>query len=438
MKMRAFVMLGVALLLAGASVFLARNWVQGQVQPVAAVEDQKQIETTKVVVAASQLHFGNKVRREHLRVVDWPTGAVPEGSFVGIDAILGKEERDENGKVKVPEDRVALRTIEVNEPILKSKITGFGGRASLSTLIAPGMRATTIRVNDITGVAGFVLPGDRVDILLTRDPAGGGRRSGNLQTDVFLQNMKVLAIAQDANEDRNKPTVVKAVTLEVTPTQGQKLTLAQKLGSLSLSLRHINTVNAVAPQSIKARDLRVGEANLAPDPKGGKKGATTVKIAPAPPIEQPVTVQTTTTQSSEKVVTKTVAKANRKNTSTVKIVRGLMAKEYEVQPEKATFSAPAYSKPLNLLPSALAPAGGAVAPLSPSLLSPSPLSPVAPTMGMPRMTAPSMIAPVATPPEAGDGQTALDGTALDGESGVLSNSEPISLLKSGGRGDDDG
>ena len=82
---------------------------------------------------------------------------------------------------------------------------------------------------------------------------------GNLQTDVFLQNMKVLAIAQDANQDRNKAAVVKAVTLEVTPTQAQKLTLAQKLGSLSLALRHINTVNAEAPQSIKARDLNVGE-----------------------------------------------------------------------------------------------------------------------------------------------------------------------------------
>jgi pilus assembly protein CpaB len=437
MKTRAFVMLGLALLLAGAAVFLARNWVQSQVQPVASIEDRQKLETTQVVVASTQLHFGNKVRREHLRVVEWPTAAVPEGSFKSVDGILGTEEVDpKTGKKKRIEDRVVLRTIEINEPVLKNKITGFGGRASLSTLIAPGMRATTIRVNDITGVAGFVLPGDRVDILLTRAPSGGGKTG--LQTDVFLQNMKVLAIAQDANEDRSKPAVVKAVTLEVTPTQGQKLTLAQKLGSLSLSLRHINTVNAVAPVSIKARDLRVGEANLAPDPKGGKKGVTTVEIAPASPIEQPVTVQATTTQSSEKVVTKTVAKANRKNTSTVKIVRGLTAKEYEVQPEKATFSAPAYSKPLNLLPSALAPAGGAVVPLLPSLLSPSPLSPAAPTMGMPRMTAPSMIAPGATPPEAGDGQTALDGTALDGESGVLSNSEPISLLKSGGRGDDDG
>ena len=159
MKTRAYVMLGIALLLAGASVFLARNWVQNQVQPVAAIEDQKKLETTKVIVASTQLHFGNKVRREHLRVVDWPIAAVPEGSFKSIDDILGKEEVDERTGVKKPaKDRTALRTIEVNEPILKSKITGFGGRASLSTLIAPGMRATTIRVNDVSGVAKLLFP----------------------------------------------------------------------------------------------------------------------------------------------------------------------------------------------------------------------------------------------------------------------------------------
>ena len=437
MKTRAYVMLGLALLLAGASVFLARNWVRSQVQPVAAIEDKQKLETTTVVVASTRLNYGNRVRREHLRVVDWPTAAVPEGSFKSVDDILGKDEVDpKTGKNKPIETRTALRTIEVNEPILKNKITGFGGRASLSTLIAPGMRATTIRVNDVTGVAGFVLPGDRVDILLTRNPDGGGRRGGgnNLQTDLFLQNMKVLAIAQDANEDRSKPAVVKAVTLEVTPIQAQKLTLAQKLGSLSLALRHVNTVNAESVRSIKARDLRVGEANLTPEPKGGNatKTVTVAEIAP-----QPVTVQTTTTQESTKVLTQTVAKSTKKNMATIKIVRGLVAKEYEVEPEKATFSAPAYSKPLNLLPSALAPAGGAVAPLLPSPLSPSPLSPAAPTMlapsmAAPSLTAPSLTAPVATPTEVEDGKT-----ALGGEPGVLSISEPISLLRSGS-GDDDG
>ncbi len=434
MKTRAYVMLGIALMLAGASVFLARNWVQNQVQPVAAIEDQKRLEITKVIVASTQLHFGNKVRREHLRVVDWPTAAVPEGSFKSIDDILGKEEVDEKTGVKKPaKDRTALRTIEVNEPILKSKITGFGGRASLSTLIAPGMRATTIRVNDVSGVAGFVLPGDRVDILLTRDPQGGGRRGGNLQTDVFLQNMKVLAIAQDANQNRNKAAVVKAVTLEVTPTQAQKLTLAQKLGSLSLALRHINTVNAEAPQSIKARDLSVGEANLAPKPKD-PDGGTTTATGEAAPVSQPVTFGAATPEPTESpkastVVTTTVTKSTKKKLKTIKIVRGLKSKEYEVTPEKATFSAPAYSKPLNLLTSALAPAAVRVAPQAPSVLSPSPLAPAMPTMLAPTMNAPG-VAPTAD--EGGK-------TALDGSPGGLSTSEPISLLNSGGgRTGDDG
>jgi pilus assembly protein CpaB len=285
------------------------------------------------------------------------------------------------------------------------------------------MRATTIRVNDVSGVAGFVLPGDRVDILLTRDPESGKRRGSNLQTDVFLQNMKVLAIAQDANQDRNKAAVVKAVTLEVTPTQAQKLTLAQKLGSLSLALRHVNTVNAEAPQSIKARDLNVGEANLAPKPKDPGAGTTTATVT------QPVTFEGAAPAPAESsnaptVVTKTVTKSTKKNLRTIKIVRGLKSKEYEVTPEKATFSAPAYSKPLNLLPSALAPAGGGIAPAAPSVLSPSPLAPA-----MPIMLAPTMNAPGAAPTANESGKTALDSNP-----GVLSTSEPISLLNSGGGG----
>ncbi len=438
MKSRAYVMLGLALLLAVASVFLARSWIQDRMQPIAAIQDKSQIETTQVVVAATQLHFGNKIRREHLRVVDWPTAAVPEGSFKSVDDILGKKEAAKKGTGKAAAGgketnkeipaRVALRTIEVNEPILKSKITGFGGRASLSTLIAPGMRATTIRVNDITGVAGFVLPGDRVDILLTRDPTGGGKRrgGGNLQTDVFLQNMKVLAIAQDANEDRNKPAVVKAVTLEVTPTQGQKLTLAQKLGSLSLSLRHVNTVDAIKAQSIKARDLRIGEANLAPDPKGGRVKATGGG-------ETALIVEPRVTEKRKTVVTKTVTKKTRKNLSSIKIVRGLTATEYDVTPEKPTFSAPAYSKPLNLLPSKFAPTGGSImpaaapVPLAPSLLAPKSLTPMVP----------SKLAPAADEP-AKAGAEGDSKTAFGSDSKILPNIEPISLLKSGGRLGEDG
>ncbi len=145
---------------------------------------------------------------------------------------------------------------------------------------------------------------------------------------------------------------------------------------------------------------------------------------PPVPIEpaqaaKPTTVQTTVSKTPE-----VVTKGTKKNMSTIKIVRGLTAKEYEVEPEKATFSAPAYSKPLNLLPSGLAPAGGAVMPLAaPSLGTISPLAPAAPTMLAPTMVAPAMTAP---------GAPATDETALDSESGVLSTTEPVSLLKNSG------
>lgn len=424
MKTRAMVMLGLALLLAGASVFMARNWIQSQVQPVAAEQQTPQIQTTKMVVAASQMQYGNKIRREHLRVVDWPVGAVPQGAFSSIPELLGEQGEQE---------RVVLRTIEVNEPILKNKVTGFGGRASLSTLISPGMRAMAIRVNDVNGVAGFVLPGDRVDILLTRDNPGD---STGLVTDVFLQNMKVLGIDQNANEDRSKPAVARAVTLEVTTQQAQKLTLAQKLGSLSLALRNVNTVDAETPVTVSARDLRVGEANLAPKPE--IEAMTSADIVPQSEPAEPSTVAVETTGSTESGVdTKVVAKATKKEMPSVRIVRGLKATEYEVEKEKATFSAPSYSKPLNLLPSRLPP--GATPKVQAKMAQPNTLSPLfaAPSVGMPSLRGPVL--------DKSDEKTAEETAVPAPESAITGpslkvapSSEPISLLKNGGRVGGDG
>ena len=408
MKTRAYVMLGLALLLAVASVFLAKNWIQAQVQPVAQFEQKPQVESVKIVVAASQLQYGNKLRREHLRLVDWPVSAVPEGSFRSIEDLLGEEKtvgKDGKKAVKI-KDRVVLRAIEINEPILTTKITGFGGRASLSTLITPGMRATTIRVNDVNGVAGFVLPGDRVDILLTRGGKRGG--GGGLATDIMLQNMKVLGIDQDANEDRSKPAVVRAVTLEVTTLQAQKLTLAQKVGTLSLALRHVNTVGAIATETVTLRDLKVGEANVTPDPL--KKKAAVAKVEAA--------------HVAKPAVMKTAIKKKKK--TNVTIVRGLTPKEYEVQPEKPTFSAPAYSKPLNLLPSKLAPAIAPTPSLAPKLM-PATLTPATPKL-------PTTLSPAT--PTAGSGGESADGGLKT--TTLPSSTEPISLLKGSSSVGDDG
>ena len=110
------------------------------------------------MVAALPLRFGNDVTSQHLREIAWPEGALPKGSFAKIDEIL-------DGRTR----RVALASIEENEPILKPKITGPGQRGSLAAIIQPGMKAVTVRVNDINRVAGFVLPGERVDVLLVRN-----------------------------------------------------------------------------------------------------------------------------------------------------------------------------------------------------------------------------------------------------------------------------
>lgn len=305
MRTRAIWMLGLALFLAGAAVFLARSWLETQVSRTQREATAPTIETTPVVVAAAQFQFGSPIRREHLRVVSWPATAVPQGAFATINDIIGDGQ-----------DRVALRPMEINEPVLASKVSGFGGRASLSSIIAADMRASTIRVNDVNGVAGFVLPGDRVDIMLTRAAGGaeaGGRAADNLVTDLLLQNVKILGVDQDANENRDKPAVVRTVTLEVTVEQSQKLTLAQQVGTLSLSLRNISNTDAEAAKTVGLRDLGIFEVNT--PPLTDKPGTTTKQAQPEPAV---------------------TAKPAPKSDQgfQVRIVRGTAATEYAVQQER--------------------------------------------------------------------------------------------------------
>ena len=261
-------MLVLAAVLAGGAVWLAKDWLESQIRPVAAKESTMPL--TKVVVARVKLSFGNRLQRQHLSEVDWLAGNVPPGSFKSIDKLLEGEQ-----------DRVVLRAIEPGEPVLAAKITGPGGRAILSTLIAKDMRAVTIRVNDVHGVAGFIMPNDHVDVLLTRNE---NNKKEDPITTILLQNVKVLGVDQDAAEDKEKPSVAKAVTLEVTPKQSQKLALASRVGSISLTLR--NQANAVAARhrTITVADLRVGEANVPKQPKTKKvkKRKKRVVVKPRP------------------------------------------------------------------------------------------------------------------------------------------------------------
>jgi pilus assembly protein CpaB len=170
-------------------------------------------------------------------------GAAPTGAFRSLEEVVG------DGR------RVALTPILPNEPILAGRISGPGGRATLAGVIRPGMRASTIRVDDVMGVAGFVLPGDFVDVLLTR-PDGADREV--MRTDLLLQGVRILAVDQLADQAKDSPVVAKAATIEVTPAQAQKLALAGQVGTLALALRSaaepLATGGAVA-SAIRTSDL---------------------------------------------------------------------------------------------------------------------------------------------------------------------------------------
>jgi pilus assembly protein CpaB len=244
------------------AVFVAQTWLNSAAeQRMKSLEaNKKPVSTRTIVVAAKPLRFGNEVTREHLREVPWPEASLPAGSFAKADEILT------GGK------RVALAAVEPNEPMLASKMTGPGQRATLSAMLRDGLKAVTVRVNDVDGVGGFVLPGDHVDVSLTRQID-----KGNATSEVVLQNVRVLAIDQTADERLEKPAVVKAVTLEVDVIGAQKMSLAASVGSLSLILRKAGEANNQYTRRITLSDLS-GPTTPVAQEKKGSTGLTTVAV----------------------------------------------------------------------------------------------------------------------------------------------------------------
>jgi pilus assembly protein CpaB len=233
-------MVGFAVLFGLLAVFLAQVWLNNQAdQRMKSLEAQRKAAppARTIVVAAKPMRFGDELTASAMREVEWPAGALPAGSFNKIaDLTKGK--------------RIVLAAIEPNEPVLAAKVTGPGQRATLSAMLGDGMKAVTVRVNDVQGVAGFVLPGDRVDVLLTRT----GEKNMAI-ADVILQDARVLAIDQLADERSDKPSVAKAVTLEVNVTDGEKVSLASTVGTLSLLLRKAGELVDADARRVTSIDL---------------------------------------------------------------------------------------------------------------------------------------------------------------------------------------
>ena len=242
-------MIGFAVVFGLLAVFLANAWLNNRAdEQMRNLEAQRKTAppTHTIVVASRPLKFGDVLGTFSLREIAWPQDSLPQGAFSKIADLTATK-------------RVVLTPIAVNEPILSSKITGTGQRATLSALLKDGMKAVTIRVNDVSGAAGFVLPGDHVDVLLTRP--GDKKVSVN---DVVIQDTRVLAIDQLADDTTEKPNVVKAVTLEVDELSGQKLALASMVGTLSLLLRKAGEVVEENTKQVSPIDLSHGSTSSRP------------------------------------------------------------------------------------------------------------------------------------------------------------------------------
>ena len=213
-------MLGIAV--AAASIYASREFLAVE-QATASVEPTAPA-LVSVVVANQEIPFGTTIEAHKLTTIQWPAEAVPAGIFTDMSVLLPGA----GG-----EPRRAKRAMVKGEVVLAAKLSDFGEKVTIGQTLRPGNRAMAISVNATTSVGGFVTPGDFVDVVLTsRDQRG-------LRAVTILQNIRVVGVDQQTDELNEQAQVARTVTVEVSPIQGQKLALAQRAGTLSLTLRNI-------------------------------------------------------------------------------------------------------------------------------------------------------------------------------------------------------
>lgn len=264
MKIIAILVLIFGVALAGGAIYFASTYFD---QLEARMQNQQPAgpKMVNVIVAKERLPYGTVLRGKMLRWQAWPEDALPPGAFTEAEALLGDKDipREERA-------RIVLRQIEPGEAILASKITGFGERARMAMQLGDGKRAVAIPIDPISGVAGFISPGDRVDVLMVRNVG-----NGNMESKVILQNLLVIAVDHETNTEANRPQNARTATVEVSPTDAQKLALARNLGRLSLTLRALDNhaIKDAEPETVDIRDL-FGIEEQAPAPVQERAGTS--------------------------------------------------------------------------------------------------------------------------------------------------------------------
>jgi pilus assembly protein CpaB len=208
---RAVTMISLSLGMGVAAAWMASNWVRS-------ASATAEVPMTTVVAAEIAVPFGTKINERHLKTLTMPAQYVPPGSFTSVDDVL---------------NRVTVQPIVAGEILMRERFSEHEDGSTLAALVSEKMRAVTVRVDDVIGVAGFLLPGNRVDVLAAR------RESGQRAVaETILRDVKVLAVDQTAATEKNEPVIVRAVTLEVNPQQAEILVKAKEEGSIQLTLRN--------------------------------------------------------------------------------------------------------------------------------------------------------------------------------------------------------
>jgi len=236
----------------------------------------------KVAVAKVAIPIGSKIIPEQIMVVQFPKESTPDGAFEAPEKLAG---------------RVAVTNIAAREPITESRLAPEGTAAGLSAIIPEGYRAMTVKVDDAAGISGFIQPGTLVDVVVVIDPREGSGMQDPI-SKIVLQNIKVLANGQniDKPKDEREANSVKAVTLQVTPEQAEKLALASSEGKLQLVMRSQIDQGDEQTNGVNKRQLLSGDKAVpAPEPgslkseqpKTESKPVRRVSVAPKPAVTAP-------------------------------------------------------------------------------------------------------------------------------------------------------
>lgn len=261
-RTRTIVMIGIAVLLA----LLASVGVYRYLSEKGRAAEEARLKTVGIVVAVVDVPVGTSINANQVAVTAWPRDLYPKDSFPDMKSVVG---------------RTARRDFLRGEPIVESKLVPMDkGGGLLSFLVPEGKRAFTIRVNEVVGVGGFIVPDTRVDVIVTMAPPGSSEKISK----VILENMHVLAAGQIIEQKENKPITVNTVTLSLTPDEAERLALASNDGIIQLVLRNfLDSDNVVTVGATKGRVLSAYRpASLQEEPKPGtKKQYTRAKRAPS-------------------------------------------------------------------------------------------------------------------------------------------------------------